>query len=68
MVRVFAKITKENFSSKVDENAQVHTDNQMQRKQNYFGVKYGNGKSRTERPNGLITWKKNCKESEKAQR
>ena len=47
-----SKITKENSSNKLEGNVQRHTKNQMQRKQNHFRVKYGNGKNITVRPNG----------------
>ena len=42
--------------------------NRMQKKQNYFGEKYGNRKNIRERLNALKTWKKNYKGSEKAMR
>ena len=50
------------------ENAQGYTNNQMQRKQNNFGIKYGNGKNITEKQNGLTTWEKSYKNWKKALR
>ena len=46
-----SKTKKENSTSKYVENAQKLTNNQMQRKQNNFGAKYGNGENITEKPN-----------------
>ena len=51
---------------RLEENARGHTNYRMQRKQKYFGVKDGNGKNVTERLNGLRTWEKNYKESNKS--
>ena len=47
-----SKMLKENSTNKQMENARGHTNNQMQRKQNNFGVKYANRKYVTERLNG----------------
>ena len=42
---------RENFTKNKVENARGHTDNQMQKKRNYFRLKYGNRKNIKERPN-----------------
>ena len=49
-----SKITKENSTNKMVENARGQTNNRTQKKQNNFGVKYGNRKNVTERLIGLI--------------
>ena len=54
---------KGNSTNKWVENAQKQTNNRVQNKENSFEVKYGNRKKITERLNGWIIWKKNCKDS-----
>ena len=47
-----SKITKKHSTNNYKEIARIHTNNQRQKKQNNYGVKYGNEKNITERLNG----------------
>ena len=60
-----SKTTKENSTGNSVKNARRYTNNWMQRKQNNFAVRYGNGKNIIENRIDKKTWKKNFKDSKK---